>query len=362
MKKSTINNTKLKTLLIPKITYFFTLILFMVLIQACTKTILTQIGNGSTQIDSTLPQKELLSKGWSVLQTGNNFYGDIVFYDENTGYLMTQDRLYKSKDGGLHWNYVPITFKEGYKNLNNQDYLNICVLRNKVFICTQGRYGALPYLLVVKEDATLDSIKFSDGIADIRFINQDTGYLVTSNSYYKSTDGGETWSLGAQLVSGNVSNLANNFPGSMLEFNSENHGWIGMKDSLFTISNNDSIQVVKMPTLANDWYWFSIAAPSDSTLFLATSNGLFRSLDGGKSISNTKFPFDFKGNIDLYFSDDNNGYLSSGNRIYKTVDGGNTWSIEVELNSETYIVEIDFKNPNLGWACCSNGQVLLLKR
>ena len=326
------------------------LLLILLIIQACKK--------------NDVPKIDTLSTGWKIIypRDGSYCWMDIKFNDQSTGYLITPNNLFKSVDGGNHWDSVPAGHRMSYPNLNliprePTQYWSLFLSNKKIFITTyQNHQKATPYLLVINDDQILDSIKFSDQISSMSFINQDTGYLASRTGFYLSVNGGEKWDLVKSLFLDTL-----NLPTfSATKFLSSSLGWVGMNDLLFTIANNNVIQTTKIPDSKMDWY--SISAPSDLVIFMTGSNGLFRSKDGGKSVTKIELTFATKGYGLINFSDENNGFFSSENKIYKTIDGGISWTSEVELKTGNYITGIDFKNPNLGWACCSNGQVLLLKR
>ena len=60
---------------------------------------------------------------------------------------------------------------------------------------------------------------------------------------------------------------------------------------------------------------------------------------------------------DLHFVSGTTGYITEDKAIYKTQDGGNTWSTAVSLVSN-YLIEVHFIDANHGWACGLKGTIL----
>ena len=91
-------------------------------------------------------------------------------------------------------------------------------------------------------------------------------------------------------------------------------------------------------------------------------DGVYKSLDGGKSFSNMGLKLsEHIGNIIIHPSDENTVWVAAygpvwskgGERgIYKTTDGGKTWERTLFISDETGVSEIaiDPKNPNILYA------------
>lgn len=111
----------------------------------------------------------------------------------------------------------------------------------------------------------------TENIADIYFINDQIGFAVGENGY-KSTDGGHTW-----------------------------------RNTFFFGSNGN------------------IAATPNSKVFVVNySDFLYRSFDGGDYFS--RIAMNSGGVLsDIFFTDNDTGYLPGFSKLYQTVDGGLTW-------------------------------------
>ncbi len=59
---------------------------------------------------------------------------------------------------------------------------------------------------------------------------------------------------------------------------------------------------------------------------------------------------------DVAMINGNMSYLSNGNFIWKTSDGGTTWSQILKIKAN--IIEIHFIDDKCGWACTTDGRIL----
>jgi photosystem II stability/assembly factor-like uncharacterized protein len=136
----------------------------------------------------------------------------------------------------------------------------------------------------------------SDNYADIFFKNNNTGYL-TGTKTYKSLDGGINWTKISDHPFGNLSVTDNG-------------------NSFFTAGVPDTI---------------------------------FKSSDGGNTFTFLKINFSYISNI--FFVDDNNGYINSLNGLYNTKDGGINW-IKLKatgISNLEGLSSLFFTNTNTGW-------------
>lgn len=61
------------------------------------------------------------------------------------------------------------------------------------------------------------------------------------------------------------------------------------------------------------------------------------------------------------FVDANAGYYKGSTAIYKTSDGGLTWSLNCKVGSD-YLIGMYFLDIHNGWACTSKGRVLRIQQ
>ncbi len=134
-------------------------------------------------------------------------------------------------------------------------------------------------------------------------------------------------------------------------------------NDMYVFDENTAIAVGKMGTIIKttdggmSWYKYESNSTSElnSVFFINNNTGwaggytntLCKTIDGGKTWKTqifNKFPESVSLHVsDLYFTDENKGWISGGGFIYSTTDGGESW-IEMETAPEWGAERIQFFN------------------
>lgn len=180
-------------------------------------------------------------------------------------------------------------------------------------------------------------------IERMQFFSNDTGYA-QANGFQKTTDGGQTWiTVGTQT--------------SVIDFQFFD------PDTGFSLQSGHVYMT--MDGGVNWSEMFSVA--STSRLFFANKNtgftwnasSVYKTTDGGRNFYPLPVPALASGVIkDIFFVDSLTGYLSAGNStalIYKTTDGGMTWSGQSREYNNPGTMKFFFPDKNHGYVCSSPG-------
>jgi photosystem II stability/assembly factor-like uncharacterized protein len=127
----------------------------------------------------------------------NNPVNGIFFFDSNTGLVYTQStnlssNVYKTTDGGAHWNplsKITGNILPGFYTMQFTDAMHgWLTLRSYLYATADGgvNWSAV-------NGITLDNL------TDVQFLNNQTGYLSAGNEILKTTDGGKTWIRSCKL-------------------------------------------------------------------------------------------------------------------------------------------------------------------
>jgi photosystem II stability/assembly factor-like uncharacterized protein len=219
-----------------------------------------------------------------------------------------------------------------------KDYLNGVDFYNEQNGIAAGQGGSI---IVTKDSGlTWENLDiFSIDFTSVCFLNANFISLAGRNGeFVKSSDGGKSWSVSTP------------FPGyssNKIKFFSENVG--------YSLSQYDALQ--KTSDGGNSWSEISEYGVYDF-FFTDSTNGwfltnpletdysvIFSTKDGGQSWTSLQFQ-DYVNNI--FFLDKNTGWLSSENRLYKSIDGGTTWNLAND-NLDFYINQIIFTSENRGY-------------
>ncbi|MFN8244538.1 MAG: hypothetical protein U0X40_10845 [Ferruginibacter sp.] len=264
--------------------------------------------------------------------------------------MINTKSIYRSANGGLTWDSVA-TF--------NTNLINIFIAPgNKAFFVGKGSpsvYRTLDF------GATFTTINTGSNTPwDVYFTDNTNGFLLASNGLYASADGGTTWNL--------VNTPYLNLTGGVYEslyFSDPVTGVIPTGSKIYRC--NGSIQNWQfVPVNTGGSYtpnFQNISVPSANVIYVSSEGGmLYKSTDGGASfnfVSNLNVPGS-PGFMDIHFLTDLIGYASYSRYIFKTTDGGLSWTKVVSLG-EDVISEIHFTDAGHGWACGTSGTVLIFK-
>lgn len=286
-------------------------------------------------------------QGVNMSNVGTNLYfKEMEFVDDNTGYLLgTNGYIIKTSDGGNTWQKV------------NSEVKNYCY--------------------------------------SMSFINKDTGYIAGGDYFaklYKTTDGGVTWQSMIDTSNGIIYGIAINKSGDKgvavgprtnsypqngrisLYLDSSDNKWknsttLSGYDDFWSLSfADDTIGYITggsnysngtvYKTFNGGLSWKKLSfSPSykiqysylinKDTVFIS-SDKIYKTTDGGETWSDI-CPYSGK----LYFNK-TNGYILTYSGLYRTQDGGKNW-INLNIDGAPLLQDITFKNDSIGYAVGYSG-------
>lgn len=266
----------------------------------------------------------------------NDHFSDIFFVNGETGFVvsgrLSQFRgLYKTTDGGVHWNGIAGPSGE---NLLFLDSLTGFIGSDVIYKTTDG--GTTWYIPNGGEG----------GARKIFFINKTTGWALRSNIIYKTTDRGENWFT--QFTA----------PISV-SFNS-----IYFVDSLYDWTANSGYPY-KTTDGGNNWILqtqLNIGQSLDILFndylngFILESNKLYKTTDGGTTFSIIPeiTGFSIAGKFS-YYSDST--IFITGYRTFRSLNAGANWIDYPELTG-TRINGLSLLGKGYGFAAGDLGLIL----
>ncbi len=232
---------------------------------------------------------------WIIRSTGCNL-NSVFFYDEMNGWAVGDSGLIiATADAGANWQCL---FSGTSQSLKSVFFIN------GLTGWVSGDGGVILKTTNAGSNWLAESSGTSMGLGAIHFPTADTGYAVGA-TYVKTTNGGSNWfSAGA-------------FTGSAVYFSS---GLVGL-------------------------------IPNSTTYLTRTTNGGISYF----STSGAGFP---SGGFCISFLNASTGWTGSGNRIFKTTNGGNNWTISVTPASVfTKFYGLDFTDDLNGFTAGTTGQI-----
>lgn len=288
--------------------------------------------------------KDSAVSGWTKISVDTSYLLDIFFENAQVGYT-GGDKIFKTNDGGNTWTEI----------LTINMLANLYVAPgDQLHAVDQNPYKIYNFSNWATQQASASLPVVNPAGADLFFTDDNTGFITSGTDFLNSTDAGVSWK---SVSAASGLNLLNSY--STLFFIDSTTGWIG--NCKFIYKTNGSIlkwTEANINPYERDLI-SSVFAANRDTIYAGFFDGMvIKSTDGGLNF-NLVHRFSQtseRAYLDLHFLDSNTGYACYNNRLYKTIDGGNSWSVEVATNGDN-IIEIHFLDKQHGWACTRGGKV-----
>ena len=272
-----------------------------------------------------------------------SMYG-IYFQDSNIGYATgARGRIIKTTDSGNTWTQYSLT----YNDIRKLEFVN----SNIAYFSVGGTF----FKTIDGGNSWFDNGKPNDypglSITNFDYINENVGYAIIYGSVYKTVDGGISWT---QLNNGNEIINENLYS---IDFLNENIGYIS--------GGFNQKKVMKTTDGGNNWTQVSnqvfgqIQFVND---LIGYGNrignyfgAMYKTIDGGDTWS-ISIELEGEDINAFHFVDENNGYfVGDQGLIYKTNDGGTNWE-ELEIPYDWY-TKINFYTKNIGYIADEDGKL-----
>ena len=282
--------------------------------------------------------------GETWTEGGSHMYGTltkIFFLDTLNGWGIYTNKipLAKTSDGGITWEDVDIGAN--------------CMVLDFSFPSAQTGYAIDCQNFVYKTtDGGNNWQKY--GIAgefsSICFVNEQKGFIGgLEGIFFMTTDGGETWNQGYQFST---------YIRDILFLN-EDTGWVLTDEGTVYVTEDGGSSWTGHPVGLGNWGLFQNICFIDSQKGFASNyyGHLYMTTDAGNTWEDVFYDENVQ-YIKVAFTTETNGWLIAYNKMFYTVDGGNTW---IYYSSPGYLNDIFFLDKNNGWICGRNSFVMRYK-
>jgi|GEM_PF-3405715 len=243
----------------------------------------------------------------------------------------------KSQHGRIYFKKEKSNFSEK-SNVFNKNHLNGIDFYNNQNGIAVGFNGTL--LITMNSGKSWENLNlFSINHLSVSYFNENFIAIAGRNGVFiKSTDGGKIW---------NVSYPFPSYGDNVVQFFSEDVGYSLIKyGALYKTSDGGNNWIETSEYGMYDFFFIDNTSgwllnnplETDYSIILITN-------DGGQSWISRQF-HDYVD--DIFFLNENVGWLSSQNRLYKSVDSGLSWSL-VKENLGFYIKQIIFTSEERGY-------------
>lgn len=190
----------------------------------------------------------------------------------------------------------------------------------------------------------------------VDFVDSQIGYCSTGNiDTFKTTNGGQTWEKVSTQGFKDFS------------FFNETVG--------FATSSSVDVEIARTINGGDDWTTLTapvadrvvaVSSTSENTAYFAGNGGvLYKTTDGGTSFSilNSSTNYGINDFSKICFVNENVGYIAGdksgvGAAIWKTTDAGSSWTIQNPGIRPGYLIDVDFYDENHGFAVGLSGLIL----
>lgn len=290
---------------------------------------------------------------WKTTYVGDYIYS-LFFLNKTTGFACGEHGVtYRTDDAGTTWKPLGFTSRIWLYDLTSIYFLNSDTgfavgARGRILKTTDGCKTWKTY-----------SPTYID-VSSVKFITNKVAYTAIGNSFYKSTDNGESWNL-LPPFTGNIYSKTFKY----FHFASEDTGFIPCDNGIIynTVDGGanwtmqipkgqsgydylNDLQFIDKYTGYADYYWSS-------------ASEIFKTKDGG-----TTWQSIWHGNYQgehfekMFFVNEKTGYASRYAYLYKTDDSAKTW-VQVLNEDYKWIAAINFPSAKVGYVVGESG---LMKR
>lgn len=282
---------------------------------------------------------------WTAMASPSEYdLTDVEFLNDKFGLISGSFGTFlKTEDGGKTWSEMQVGV--------NHSFVKAFILsENEFFTSRIGVYKTTDGGQTFDELGNLS--EYAGTIFGINFFDSNNGVIYKDGLILKTTDGGQTWN-----VKYNDAGYA-----SDMEFINNNIGFIS---GGITYDGYSEGEIHKTTDAGNSWSKLNITSSEiNSMYFLNETTGYFsnfdhqllKTSDGGQTfqIISNQLPILF---YDLIFTSDNKAYAVGNGGVYRTLDGGVTWTQDYDSGSEIFTAIEKTSNGNI-YAVGNMGTIL----
>jgi len=277
---------------------------------------------------------------WQRVSKGliENIY-QLGFFNSLDGFGITNNwtdgDLIRTTDGGYNWSFDTLVENGSFYRMYIQG--SSCFLLNDSSQLMKTTNSGIEWDLMDVPDIT-------SYYYDMKFVNDNTGYLCGNDGFLvKTVDGGHTWI---------DKSLDDDYSLRSMFLLDENYGWILDNETRIILRTSDGGDNWNFAFLGDVYYFqpTSVFFIDENEGFATTREGvIFKSINSGESWEEF---YVFPSGIDseIYFIDDLEGWYRAGGGVYHTFNGGLSWVNRQGIGSSIKsMFFLKNEHPGLGW-------------
>ncbi len=268
---------------------------------------------------------------------------DIVFVDSLRGWVCGQEKIARTTDGGRTWQ-VMYDLGPLWTDMSVVDFDNVMVLSQSRSIAYTSNGGV---------SWTTQNNVSTTSLNDIAFSGTMNGLVVGGNGLIlKSSDGGASWQNMLQTTT------SNNLSG--MHFLDSQRGWIAGSNGTILKTTNGGSLWNRLTTGVSSGLG-DIFFTNSSLGWTVGGNGtILRTTNGGDTWTQQNSPIN-RGWAGIEFKHYPSGWIVGGDgtdsRLLQTTNGGLIWNEVTSIALQRGASEIQFTSANVGWIMVGSGIV-----
>ena len=282
-------------------------------------------------------------ESWTELVSSNGNLISFFFINDSLGWLSIDGNLFRSYDGGMIWNQISTL--QWIHDIFFSDSLHGCLAcgdsipnSSRIYYTSNGgnnwQFSTLNFDLMTK----------------MNFVNPSDGWLIGNalplngsiNHIWNSTNAGRTWQEQFTYYGYDVF--------SDLDFINDSIGWVLSDYGNFFKTTNGG---TSWEEISQSFYLNSLTPVNESNLWSCGKYGVnYISNDGGTTWEKNYGGELSYGSQELFFLNENMGFVGGHNLLLKTQDAGDQWekiNIIVPGRTSYYVRALSFSDQMRGW-------------
>lgn len=277
-------------------------------------------------------------------------FSSIYFYNNKLGWAWGNSVLLKTADGGTNWKKIDPGF---YVSPNKIQFID----EKNGWAAETYKYSSSSKIIYTSNSGETWKTIYTGSVFDFQMINKTKGFLA-GGGLYKTTDGGENWSL---IEYADIHFLKVFFKddknGLAIGYNRNN--------SYLTLAKKTTDGGETWVSCQNSINGYPYNSYNCKTAIKVLINGylLYTTFDMGDTWTISNYNFYIDQNTPVFFVDDRTGYYVNYNGVlYKTENGGIDWVMNQQLpNRGSGYSSIYFTDINNGWIAGYGATILATK-
>lgn len=259
---------------------------------------------------------------WTLANSGTESHlKDVAFSDENNVYAVGDNgSVLKSIDFGMNWTPMEFNTNESFVGVQ---FVNLTtgfiITSNRLYVTTDaGNSWQLQY---ENSDSACGAFKA------VHFINPQIGFIASSGCILKTQDSGLTWTS-FSTVSINTMSFPSDYVGYFT-------GGGSNPKTLYKTTDQGQSFTTTQYLVAGTCNGLCFVDENTGYMIGNYNNFINKSIDGGMTWSFAEDTPYVSGGVDIVFADLQNGYHlkreGGVSSIYHTIDGGANWMLELSF-------------------------------